>query len=96
MALGDPINLVRKWVGHAQLLSTTKTNADAAGAEERQIMEKMWGAQGFTTPVFLATFIKQGEVITNEYDISFWWGVAQEHGVALSCIIFSSHHRLWS
>jgi len=38
---GIPLNLVQKWLGHAQL-STTAIYADAAGAEEHQIMEKMW------------------------------------------------------
>jgi integrase len=42
VAAGIPLNLVQKWLGHAQL-STTAIYADAVGAEEHQIMEKMWG-----------------------------------------------------
>jgi len=41
VAAGIPLNLVQKWLGHAQL-STTAIYADAVGAEEHQIMEKMW------------------------------------------------------
>ena len=40
---GIPFNLVQKWLGHAQL-STTAIYADAVGAEEHQIMEKMYGS----------------------------------------------------
>ncbi|MDP2619165.1 MAG: site-specific integrase [Hyphomicrobiales bacterium] len=42
VAAGIPLNLVQKWLGHAQL-STTAIYADAVGDEEHQIMEKMWG-----------------------------------------------------
>ena len=42
VAAGIPLNLVQKWLGHAHL-STTAIYADAVGAEEHQIMEKMWG-----------------------------------------------------
>ena len=40
---GVPFNLVQKWLGHAQL-TTTAIYADAVGAEEHQIMEKMYGS----------------------------------------------------
>ena len=43
VSAGIPLNLVQKWLGHAQL-STTAIYADAVGAEEHQIMEKMWGS----------------------------------------------------
>ena len=39
---GIPLNLVQKWLGHAQL-STTAIYADAVGAEERSIASRMWG-----------------------------------------------------
>jgi integrase/recombinase XerD len=42
VSAGIPLNMVQKWLGHAQL-STTAIYADAVGAEEHQIMEKMWG-----------------------------------------------------
>jgi hypothetical protein len=35
----SPLNLVQRWLGHAQL----STTADAAGAEERDIARRMWG-----------------------------------------------------
>jgi integrase/recombinase XerD len=39
---GIPLNLVQKWLGHAQL-STTAIYADAVGAEEQDIARRMWG-----------------------------------------------------
>jgi integrase/recombinase XerD len=39
---GVPLNMVQKWLGHAQL-STTAIYADAVGAEEQSIMSRMWG-----------------------------------------------------
>jgi integrase len=39
---GIPLNLVQKWLGHAQL-STTAVYADAVGAEEKDIARRMWG-----------------------------------------------------
>jgi integrase/recombinase XerD len=38
---GVPLNLVQRWLGHAQL-TTTAIYADAIGPEERQIAERMW------------------------------------------------------
>ncbi len=38
---GVPLNTLQKWLGHAQL-STTSIYADAIGAEEKQIAERMW------------------------------------------------------
>ena len=38
---GVPLNLVQKWLGHAQL-STTAIYADAVGPEEYAIAERMW------------------------------------------------------
>jgi hypothetical protein len=38
---GVPLNMVQKWLGHAQL-STTAIYADAVGAEEKSIMDRMW------------------------------------------------------
>lgn len=37
-----PLNMVQKWLGHAQL-TTTAIYADAVGAEEQSIMQRMWG-----------------------------------------------------
>jgi integrase len=39
---GIPLNMVQKWLGHAQL-STTAIYADAVGAEEKAIASRMWG-----------------------------------------------------
>jgi site-specific recombinase XerD len=38
---GIPLNMVQKWLGHAQL-SMTAIYADAVGAEEHRIATKMW------------------------------------------------------
>ena len=38
---GIPLNLVQRWLGHAQL-STTAIYADALGAEEQSIAARMW------------------------------------------------------
>lgn len=38
---GIPLNMVQKWLGHAQL-STTAIYADAVGAEEKSIASRMW------------------------------------------------------
>lgn len=38
-----PLNLVQKWMGHAQL-TTTAIYANAVGAEEQAIAARMWGA----------------------------------------------------
>ena len=38
---GVPLNLVQKWLGHAQL-STTAIYTNAVGPEEYAIAEKMW------------------------------------------------------
>jgi integrase len=42
VSAGIPLNLVQKWLGHAQL-STTAIYADAVGAEEKDIAKRMWG-----------------------------------------------------
>jgi integrase/recombinase XerD len=41
---GIPLNLVQRWLGHAQL-STTAIYADAVGPEEHAIAAKMWAAK---------------------------------------------------
>jgi integrase/recombinase XerD len=38
---GVPLNLVQKWLCHAQL-STTAVYANAVGAEEKDIARRMW------------------------------------------------------
>jgi len=38
---GIPLNMVQKWLGHAQL-STTAIYADAVGTEEQEIASRMW------------------------------------------------------
>jgi len=38
---GIPLNMVQKWLGHAEL-STTAIYADAVGAEEQEIASRMW------------------------------------------------------
>jgi integrase len=38
---GIPLNMVQKWLGHAQL-TTTAIYANAVGAEEKDIARKMW------------------------------------------------------
>jgi integrase len=42
VSAGIPLNLVQRWLGHAQL-STTAIYADAVGAEEKSIAARMWG-----------------------------------------------------
>ncbi|MGH7050534.1 MAG: tyrosine-type recombinase/integrase [Acetobacteraceae bacterium] len=42
VSAGLPLNLVQKWLGHAQL-TTTAIYADAVGAEEKDIARRMWG-----------------------------------------------------
>jgi integrase/recombinase XerD len=37
-----PLNMVQKWLGHAQL-STTAIYTNAVGAEEKKIAKRMWG-----------------------------------------------------
>ena len=39
---GVPLNMLQKWLGHAQL-STTAIYADAVGKEEQDIARRMWG-----------------------------------------------------
>ena len=40
VSAGIPLNLVQKWLGHAQL-TTTAIYADAIGAEEKDIARRM-------------------------------------------------------
>ena len=42
VSAGIPLNLVQKWLGHAQL-KTTAICADPVGAEEEDIASRMWG-----------------------------------------------------
>ena len=42
VSAGIPLNLVQKWLGHAQL-TTTAIYADAVGSEEKDIAKRMWG-----------------------------------------------------
>ena len=42
VSAGIPLNLVQKWLRHAQL-STTAIYADAVGGEEQDIARRMWG-----------------------------------------------------
>ena len=41
VSAGIPLNLVQRWLGHAQL-STTAIYANAVGAEEQNIAARMW------------------------------------------------------
>ena len=41
VSAGIPLNLVQKWLGHAQL-TTTAIYADAVGTEEKDIASRMW------------------------------------------------------
>ena len=43
VSAGIPLNLVQKWLGHAQLTTTTAIYADAVGAEEKDIAKRGWG-----------------------------------------------------
>lgn len=38
---GNPLHMLQKWMGHAQL-STTAIYADAVGKEEQDIAKRMW------------------------------------------------------
>jgi integrase/recombinase XerD len=42
VSAGIPLNLVQKWLGHAELI-TTAIYADVVGAEEKDIARRMWG-----------------------------------------------------
>ena len=42
VSAGIPLNLVQKWLGHAQL-TTTAIYAEATGAEEKDLARRMWG-----------------------------------------------------
>jgi integrase/recombinase XerD len=42
VSAGIPLDLVQKWLGHAQL-TTTATYADAVGTDEKDIARRMWG-----------------------------------------------------
>ncbi len=42
VSAGIPLNLVQKWLGHANL-TTTSIYANAVGAEEKDIAKRMWG-----------------------------------------------------
>jgi integrase/recombinase XerD len=39
---GIPLDLIQKWLGHAQI-STTAVYANAVGVEEKDIARRMWG-----------------------------------------------------
>jgi integrase len=41
VSAGIPLNLIQKWLGHAQL-TTTAIYANAVGAEEKNIASRMW------------------------------------------------------
>lgn len=41
VSAGIPLNVVQRWLGHAQI-STTAIYANASGAEERSMAAKMW------------------------------------------------------
>jgi integrase len=41
---GIPLNMLQKWMGHAQL-TTTAIYADAVGKEEQDIAAKIWGVK---------------------------------------------------
>jgi site-specific recombinase XerD len=45
VSAGIPLTLVQKWLGHAQLTTTTTTAiyANAVGAEEHEVARRMWG-----------------------------------------------------
>lgn len=42
VSAGIPLNPVQKWLGHAQFISMA-IEADAVGAEEKDIARRMWG-----------------------------------------------------
>jgi integrase len=42
VSAGIPLNLVQKWLGHANL-TTTAIYANAVGSEEKDIAKRMWG-----------------------------------------------------
>ena len=46
---GIPVDMIQKWLGHAQL-STTAIYADAVGKEEQDIAERMWGSGRLQEP----------------------------------------------
>jgi site-specific recombinase XerD len=42
VSAGIPLNLVQKWLGHADL-TTTAIYTNAVGAEEKDTAKRMWG-----------------------------------------------------
>ena len=44
VSAGISLNLVQRWLGHAQL-STTAIYAEAVGAEEKDIASQMWSSR---------------------------------------------------
>jgi integrase/recombinase XerD len=43
VSTGIPLNVVQKWLGHAQLTTTAiYADADAVGTEEKDIARRMW------------------------------------------------------
>jgi len=46
---GVPLNLVQRWLGHADI-ATTAIYAGAIGEEERMIAERLWNATPFFSP----------------------------------------------
>jgi site-specific recombinase XerD len=53
VSAGIPLNLVQRWLGHAQL-STTAIYANAVGAEEQNIAARMWRGAGSVPHELLA------------------------------------------
>ena len=56
---GVPLNLVQKWLGHAQL-STTAIYADAVGEEEHAIAARFRGARAHDYEWLLVLYAEQG------------------------------------
>ena len=64
VSAGIPLNLVQKWLGHAQLTTTTAIYADAVGAEEKDIAKGGGGELSAEAPIALAPILGADMIAT--------------------------------
>src|SRR5204862_6348136 len=58
---GIALNMVQKWLGHAQL-TTTAIYANAVGEEEQSIAARMWCAAPARTKGFPALYVRKTDI----------------------------------
>jgi integrase len=69
---GIPLNLVQRWLGHAQL-STTAIYADAVGEEERHIAARLWSSHAATSWERFFRGGMQQLVTDSQVERRLWW-----------------------